>query len=134
VFVDFGQNSRDMRGAFAGARISIRFGHRTAAKSLVALALAPTTSRLSNEGRIVTRIGEGASLNLAGRKPTLMLGGVRADEALGLRGEAWSHGDRKLGISNGAWIAIGAVAVIGTVVVITQLTCIGKDPDFCGSD
>ena len=55
---------------------------------------------------VKTTIGEGIALNL-GRKPTLTLAGVPADQALGLRPSNEVDAGQKMGVSTGGWIAIG---------------------------
>ena len=59
---------------------------------------------------VKTTIGEGIALNL-GRKPTLTLAGVPADQALGLRPSNEVDAGQKMGVSTGGWIAIGLGAV-----------------------
>lgn len=89
-------------------------GKRAEERPLVGLAIAPTLSRVSSDGRVQTRFGEGLALN-SGRhaKPSLPLAGAPAGEALGLqaRGKAATTGE-KLGVSGLGWIAIG----LGTAV------------------
>jgi hypothetical protein len=110
-----GQRPDDIRpGAFVGARLKLSLGGREAAKPRAELAFAPTQSRISGDGMVRTRIGEGLALNLTGeRKPMLTLGGVRADSALGLQRNGSVKIDQKAGISTGGWIAIG----VGTAVI-----------------
>jgi|SRR5687768_7880421 len=97
-------------GAFVGARVQLPLGGKIPARPRAALAIAPTLSRISYDGMIETRIGEGLELHFESRsKPALTLAGVRADTALKDR-----LGDRsRSGISTGGWIAIG----VGTVLV-----------------
>ena len=97
-------------GAFVGARVQLPLGGKIPTRPRAALAIAPTLSRISDDGMIDTRIGEGLALNIESRsKPTLTVAGVRADTALKDR-----VGERnRSGISTGGWIAIG----VGTVVV-----------------
>lgn len=111
-----GRGPDDIRpGAFVGARLNLSLGGRGAAKPRAQLAFAPTQSRISGDGMVRTRIGEGLALNLTGqRKPMLTLGGVRADSALGLQRNGSVKIDQKTGISTGGWIAIG----VGTAVVV----------------
>jgi hypothetical protein len=101
-------------GTFAGARFQIAFGGKQASKPRVALAIAPTMTRISDGAGVRTSIGEGIALNF-GRKPTLTLAGVRADQALGLTPSNDADAKHKLGVSTGGWIAIGVgvVAVAG---------------------
>jgi hypothetical protein len=79
-------------------------------------------------------MGEGVSLGLANRKLVFSIGGVPAAMALGLRKQGDVEAERKLGISTAGWIGIGALVAVGTFLVVSNLTCIGKDKDFCGSD
>ena len=101
-------------GAFAGARFQLALGGKTGAQPRASLTIAPTQSRISNNGMIRTRIGDGIALNLTGReKPTITLAGVRADEALGLTAQRMRDPDNKSGLSTAGWVAIG----VGTVLV-----------------
>jgi hypothetical protein len=93
-------------GGFVGARFKIAFGGANASKPRAALAIAPTLTRRSDEAGVRTSIGEGVALNF-GRKPTLTLAGVRADQALGLTPSKDVDAEHKLGVSTGGWIAIG---------------------------
>jgi hypothetical protein len=63
-----------------------------------------------------TRIGDGLALNLAGKKPTIMLAGRPAKAALGFERIDGRHEDTKLGISTGGWVAIGAGIVAAAAV------------------
>ncbi len=101
-------------GTFVGARFHIAFGGEQASKPRAALAIAPTLTSISDGARVRTSIGEGVALNF-GRKPTLTLAGVRADQALGLTPSRDADARHKLGVSTGGWIAIGVgvVAVAG---------------------
>ena len=105
-------NSRP--GAFVGAKLQVPLGQAKGARPHAALTVAPTQSRISADGMVRTRIGEGVALNLTpDSKPTLTLAGVRADALLVQRGDQAS-GDDKLGVSTAGWIAIG----VGTVLVV----------------
>jgi hypothetical protein len=97
-------------GAFVGARVMLPLGGQAPARPRATLAIAPTLSRISDDGMIQTQIGEGLALNLQGKsKATLTVAGIRADEAFEDRmGE-----DNWSGVSTGGWIAIG----VGTVLV-----------------
>jgi hypothetical protein len=101
-------------GTFVGARLQIAFGGKQASKPRAALAIAPTLTSISDGASVRTSIGEGIALNF-GRKPTLTLAGVRADQALGLTPSKDVDARHKLGVSTGGWIAIGVgvVAVAG---------------------
>jgi hypothetical protein len=100
-------------GAFVGARVQLPLGHNVA-QPRASLGIAPTQSRISSNGMVRTRIGEGLALNLnADRKPTLTLAGVPAGHALGLETRRSTDPNHKAGISTGGWIAIG----VGTAVV-----------------
>jgi hypothetical protein len=127
----------DVRPAtFAGARFQIAFGGRQASKPRVALAIAPTMTRISDGAGVRTSIGEGVALNF-GRKTTLTLAGVRADQALGLTPSNDVEFNHKLGVSTGGWIAIGfgAVALVGAAIYVGRIVECEADPDDnCGSD
>jgi hypothetical protein len=99
-------------GTFVGARFQIAFGGKQASKPRAALAIAPTLTSISDRGGVRTSIGEGIALNF-GRKPTLTLAGVRADQALGITPSKDADAKHKLAVSTGGWIAIG----VGTVAV-----------------
>jgi hypothetical protein len=103
--------SMDVRpGAFVGARVQLPLGGKVQARPRAALTVAPTQSRISDDGMIRTRIGEGLALNFGGDpKPSLTVAGIRADTAL--RNQVTARNGS--GISTGGWIAIG----VGTVVV-----------------
>lgn len=108
------QNQAEIRtGAFVGARLKLSLGDRHDAKPHAQLALAPSRSSISSAGFIRTRIGEGAAFDLQpGSKPSLMIAGLRADSALGLRSQGQAHPGRKLGVSSGGWVAIGVGVVV----------------------
>lgn len=94
-------------GTFVGARLTIGGNHGSRPRA--ALTFAPTQSRISYDGVSNLRIGEGLALNFTPRsKPTLTLAGVRADQALGLSPSTEVNAKRRLGVSTGGWIAIGA--------------------------
>ena len=101
-------------GAFVGARFQIAFGGERATKPRAALTIAPTLTRRSDGAEVRTSIGEGFALNI-GRRPTLTLAGVRADQALGIAPSKDVDAEHKLGVSTGGWIAIGVgvIAVAG---------------------
>ena len=93
---------------FVGAKLRLSMGGKYASKPSAALAIAPAQSRISGNGMVSTRIGEGIALNFTSRaKPTLTLAGARADTALGLRRDGKRVSDERLGLSTGGWIAIG---------------------------
>jgi hypothetical protein len=121
-------------GGFVGARLRLPLGISTPARPQAAIMLSLTQSRRSISGRSMTLIGEGLALDFAGRTPRLTLAGMPADVALGLRPHRDAEARRKLGISKGGWIAIGAVSILGAALVVAKLTCVGRDKDFCGSD
>ena len=121
-------------GGFIGARLRLPLGTNVPTKPEAGLTIAMTQSYRSPTGRTVTRLGEGLGVDFASGKPALTLRGVPADLAFGLRQQGRVDPKAKLGISSGAWIAIGAVVAVAAVVAVTQLTCVGKDKDFCGSD
>ena len=123
-------------GSFAGARLRIPLGANSTSKPQASLALAPLTSRRMSDGRMNSRIGEGVTINFAGKKPEINLGEIRADRVVQIvRGRA-VDAEGKSGISTGAAIGIGVglVVAVGVAVLIAKRTCIGEDPDFCGSD
>jgi len=101
------QGSEARRGAFIGAQFRISFGGRDRPQPHAQLAIAPTQTRISGSGLVRTRIGEGLALRFSpGDKPTLNLAGS----------------GRKLGISNGGWIAIGlGVAALAGGVYLLHL-------------
>lgn len=133
---DWRDQTVDVRpGAFVGARVQLPLGGNKAVKPRAALTVAPTQHRVSANGATRTGIGEGLSLNFApGSKPSLTLAGMRADQALGLTsGPATDYG-RKLGLSDTATIALGAVAVLivaGGVFYAVATDCDAHD-DECG--
>jgi hypothetical protein len=98
-------------GTFVGARLRLPLGERAKARPRAELAIAPTQSRISNAGLVRTRIGEGIALDFASRKPSLTVAGVRADLALGMERGGQSDFERKMGISQAGWIAIGVGVV-----------------------
>ena len=108
------QGAEVRTGAFVGAKLKLSLGDRADAKPHAQLAIAPSRSSISNAGFIRTRIGEGAAFELRpGGKPELMLAGMPADSALGLRPQGQAHPGQKLGVSSGGWVAIGVgVAVL----------------------
>lgn len=117
-------------GTFVGARFHIAFGGEQASKPRAALAIAPTLTSISDGARVRTSIGEGVALNF-GRKPTLTLAGVRADQALGLTSSKDVEAKHKLGVSTGGWIAIGVgvVAVAGGLYFAHLIYKSEHDPD-----
>jgi hypothetical protein len=115
-------------GAFVGAEIRLTLGGTEAARPVAALAMAPTQSRISGDGIVRTRIGEGIALDLTSHaKPTLTLAGIRADQALGLTSRPTTAHGRKLGLSDGAKVAIGVVAAlavgVGVLYVVKSNEC-----------
>lgn len=123
-------------GAYVGARIRLPMGSSAPAKPTATLTIAPMRSYVTQNGRMVNGIGEGIALDFAGRRPSLMVGGLPAHRMLGLREQQPVDASHKSGISTGGWIGIGAatVLVVGAIVVVTKFTCVGEDKDFCGSD
>ena len=105
------ENSDVRPGAFVGARIQLPLGGKSSRKARAALAIAPTSSRISDGSMLQTRIGEGIAISFSS-KPNLSLAGVRADRALGLVSVKGSDSDQKLGLSKGGWIAVGVGAVV----------------------
>ena len=115
-------------GVFVGAKLRLSLGGKGDSRPTAALALAPTQSRISGEGMVKTNIGEGLALNFgAVRQPTLTLAGVRADRALGLTSGTTPPDETKLGMSDGAKIAVGVVAAVvagaGVLYVVMSNRC-----------
>lgn len=122
-------------GVFVGAKLRMSLGGKEPARPTAALAIAPTQYRISADGRVDTRIGEGIALNFgAAPKPTLTLAGVRANRALGLQGQGKVDEDQKHGMSTTGWIAIGASAalVVGVALFLGGIDCAQAD-DPCES-
>ena len=121
---DWRSQTTDIRpGTFVGARLRVPLGSQRASSPRAALTIAPTQSRISQDGMIRTGIGEGFALNFTrGSKPSLTLAGVRADQALGLQ-QGRSVGGTRLGVSTGGWVAIGVgvAALVGGLVVLNAL-------------
>ena len=101
-------------GAFVGARVQLPLGHHASPSPRATLAIAPTASRISREGMVRTRIGEGLALSIGESKPSLTIAGFRADTALALRQQGASAPGKQLAISTAGWVAIG----VGTVIVV----------------
>lgn len=116
-------------GTFVGAQMRMSLGGTSKAKPHGRLAIAPTQSRFSGDGMIRTRIGEGVALDFAPRtKPTLMLAGVRADTALGLRSQNEIDSGNKLGLSTMGWVGVG-VGVLG--LAVGGLYLYGQHLSYC---
>jgi hypothetical protein len=117
-------------GTFVGTRFQIALGGKQASKPRIALAIAPTMTRISDGAGVRTSIGEGVALNF-GRKPTLTLAGVRADQALGLTPSRDEDAKHKLGVSTGGWIAIGVgtILVAGGLYMANAIYKYQHDPD-----
>jgi hypothetical protein len=95
------QQSEVQPGNFVGARIKLPLGGPKPSQPQAQIALAPKRSRISNDGFVDPQIGEGVALNLnSAAKASLTVGGVPIDVAR-------TDAKRKLGISNGGWVAIG---------------------------
>ena len=103
-------------GAFVGARMHMSLGGKEPAGPRAYLAIAPSQTRISGDGIVRTRIGEGLALNV-GRKPTLTVAGVPAASALGLQRQGEVDAKKKLGVSTAGWVAIG----VGVAVLIGGL-------------
>jgi len=101
-------------GAFVGARFQLPMGGEKSRGPRATLAIAPTQSRISSDGMIRTRIGEGLALNFGTKSgPTITLAGVRADKAFASQSARQLDATKKLGVSTGGWVAIGVgVAVL----------------------
>ena len=129
------RGATDIRGGFAGVRARLPLGGGAANRVRTSLTIAPTQMRIAGDGFTATRIGEGLSLHFGATKPELTLGGIPADMALGFRQQGSVDSARKLGLSKGAWIGIGVgVVAVAAVIFVTNFTCVGEDPDYCGSD
>lgn len=110
-------------GAFVGARFRLSFAKRTEARPLVGLAIAPTMSRISSDGRRRTTFGEGLALNFGKRaKPSLTLAGAPAAETLRLESGGKAATGRRLGVSDLGWVAIGlsTAAAAGGIYLLIQ--------------
>ena len=103
---------------------------------IAGLALAPMLSRRTSGGRVTSSFGRGVELNFANRQPELRLAGIRADHTVRMAQGKDIQVGQKSGLSTGAWIGIGAAAVVvvGGVIFVASYTCVGEDPDYCGSD
>jgi hypothetical protein len=101
-------------GAFVGARFQLPMGGEKSRAPRATLAIAPTQSRISSDGMIRTRIGEGLALNFGTKSgPTITLAGVRADKAFASQSARQLDATKKLGVSTRGWVAIGVgVAVL----------------------
>ena len=119
-----GSNTR--MGTFMGARFQVSLDGKAASKPRAALAIAPTVSRISAGAIVRTRIGEGIALNF-GRKPTLTLAGVPADQALGMAPSKGGDNKQKLNLSTGGWIAVGVGGLaIGAGLIYLKLLDIAE--------
>lgn len=120
-------------GTFVGARLTI--GGHAGRRPSAALTIAPTQNRIAGNGMTSMRIGEGIALNFGvGRKPTLTLAGVRADQALGLTSGPTTTSRTKLGMSDGAKVAVGvgaALAVAAGVFLIATHCDESESSDDC---
>ena len=95
-------------GAFVGARFRLPLGERANRKPRAELAIAPSASRISGRGFIRTDVSEGFALGVSPRsKPTLTLAGERADRVLAMKSGRNLDPNRKLGVSDVGWVAIG---------------------------
>jgi hypothetical protein len=130
-----GGSGETRTGGFVGARLQLALDARRPTRPRASLAIAPTQSHRAAAGGVVTRFGEGVALDFTGPKPSLMVAGRPAAVALGLREQGRVGSGRKLGMSTTGWIAIGAAVTVAlAVLAVTQLTCVGEDTDYCGSD
>lgn len=122
-------------GAFIGARVRMPFGGHAQSQPRAELAIAPSKSRIAADGSISTGIGQGLAFGISpGSKPTLTLGGARADHLLGLTPRGKVEAERKLGLSTGAWIGIGVVAVVVVGAVLLSDYCDRKISSICGDE
>ncbi|MGI8931965.1 MAG: hypothetical protein ACR2FK_06275 [Sphingomicrobium sp.] len=107
-------------GTFTGARIRLSLGGRQHDRKFRAgLTIAPTLRSQSMWGATRTRFGEGLELGFAGERPlTLSLGG-RPVSRLAPGGRK-SEDNRRLGVSTGGKVAIGAgvVALVAGAIVL----------------
>jgi len=108
------QGSQMRPGAFIGAQFTMSFGGQDRPQPRAQLAIAPTQSRISSDGSVRTRVGRGLGFGVTtGDRPTLTLAGVRADTALHPQRGNSADPDKKLGVSDAGWVAIG----LGVVVI-----------------
>jgi hypothetical protein len=125
-------------GGFVGARLRLPLGQGAEERPLVGLAVAPTLSRVSSDGRVQTTVGEGLALNFGRQmKPTVTLAGRPAGEAIGLKSEGKAATGQKLGISTVGWVAIGvgaAILVGGAILVAPWIKCKTDSDVECGSE
>ena len=120
-------NMDSSMGTFAGARFQVSLGGRTAARPRASLAIAPTLSRTSGGMVVKTTIGEGIALNF-GRKPTLTLAGIPADQALGLKPSKDTDPSHKNNLSTGGWIAVGVgVVAVGAGIYYVHLMHVAEE-------
>lgn len=95
-------------GAFVGARVKLPLDKRTKRKPRAELAIAPAQSRISSRGFVSTDVGEGFGLGLSpGFRPTLTFAGERADRMLRMQSGGDVGSNKKLGVSDAGWVAIG---------------------------
>lgn len=119
-------------GTFVGARLTI--GGKTGGRPSAALTIAPTQNRFSSDGMASMKIGEGIALNFtSASKPTLTLAGIRADRVLGLKSGPATDSGKKLGMSDGAKVAlgVGAALLIGAGVFYAVATNCADHEDEC---
>jgi hypothetical protein len=116
-------------GAFAGARLRISLDAKPRERFRAGFAVAPTVRQFRSDGSTRLRIGEGTEFGISDRKaPGLSLAGKRLSD-IAPRGEG-PKGPRQ-NISTIGWVAIGVVAVVGTLYVLAELCAEGE---ICGSD
>jgi len=129
-----GQESDVRRGAFLGAQISIPLGGQARSRPFSQLAIAPMTVA-SDHRRVSAFIGQGLALRIGREaKPSIMIGGVRADHALGLNRSKQVQAEQKMGLSTGGWIAIGLATAIGVGFLIVANHCEDHSGTICGDD
>lgn len=112
-------------GAFAGARLRISLGGPIRAKPRLGVALAPLVQSRALDGRIASRIGEGADLRFGSAGPSLSLGGlpVAGRLAAAEEDERKKSSTGKKVLKGAAVVAIVAVAVVGGGLLALTIAC-----------
>ena len=119
-------------GTFAGARMRISLGGRQHDRKLRAgLTIAPMVRSQTISGEARTRVGEGLELGFAGERSLAFSLGGRPVGRL-LSGGRKSEDDKRLGISTGGYVAIGAGVIVlaaGAVVLGVVISHSDDAPD-----
>jgi hypothetical protein len=118
---------KDIRpGAFAGIRFQLSLGGQARTRPKAGFAIAPTQTRISDDGTVRTRMGEGLSLDLtAGTQPKLTLAGLPANTWLSLQTKGRVNSSEKSNVSETGWVAIGVglaavAAAVGFILVLDE--------------